>query len=383
MHKEYCIYCGCSNIIHVDEDKWLEQNCHILQCQQCKVMFTELEQRLEDDHSVLDSPPGFDISDEEATLEAVQAAWRSRKDTKANQTLEWLSQHKYPLQHPIEFMIFRDVWQLRDALNSYSILDETKNYDHLYACSKLLDLLANNLQNIDYFLPSYSADKKNAMMHRLHDELILLPAQTIELEKIPAQLQDSFAQTIIQKRASALTACAEQAEYLYTSTHSLDYLKMAAQLLAQCLGHTTVANSSYSQENSKYMRYFLLPKEQYSLTSKHLADITSAIRQTEPNFTTNIPAASWDSLHPHLFRWALTVFIMLIMLLIIKASDYLESIITISYDMLQYILIIGVIFLITVMVLVMYYLNKRYSPSSNEREKENNKRRQLHQRIYE
>ena len=142
-------------------------------------------------------------------------------------------------------------------------------------------------------------------MRRLSDILRLLPAQTIEVNKLPAPQQDSFVQTIMQKRTSALTACAEQAESLYDSTHSLDYLKTAALLLAQCLGRTAVFNSSLSPKNPDYVRYLLLPEKQYSLISKHLADIISVIRQTEPTFNAQTPATSWYKLHPYLFSFTL------------------------------------------------------------------------------
>ncbi len=232
MDTNTCIYCGSSGIIPVDEEHYLEQNLHILQCRQCRVMFTEMKQRMEADNTPLDYKPDFDVSDEEATLNAV---WKQWDKSWSCHNLELLFQHKQPLKHPAEFMIYRGLWQVLYASYSCDILAPGKNFDHRYACEHLLAMLINNLRQIEYFLSSYTEEQRLRAMRRLYEALVRLREDEIYVRQATGDIE-AFADSVYQQRLTAVITLAEQLEDMYDAGHGLDCLKMAGRLWHKCLG---------------------------------------------------------------------------------------------------------------------------------------------------
>ena len=285
MYQDHCLYCGSSDIIPVDEEHYLEQNLHILQCQNCKIMFTELEQRMEADTTPLDYKPDFDVSDEEAVLEAVWKEWRHNTDTdlliirlsKWNRTLELLFQHKYPLHHPAEYIIFRDIWQICDALHCYNILKEAKNYDHVYACNLLLDLLINNLQNIDHYLYAYTEKQQMRALQRICCVTAYLQGQPIFIScKLDPKQIDYYTASIMQKRVDALRALAKQLEDLHNTSHGLEFLKMAGELWRKSMGSSLILGTKHRRMHPE--------KDKLRATEKKIKDIEESIRRVDPKY---------------------------------------------------------------------------------------------------
>ena len=287
MNQDHCLYCGSSDIIPVDEEHYLEQNLHILQCRQCRVMFTELEQRLEADSTPLDYKPDFDVSDEDATLDAVWKQWNKSQ----SHNLELLFQHKHPLKHPVEFMIYRDLWQVVDAANSYEILTPDKNYDHCYACEHLHSMLINNLRLLEYFLSTYTEEQRLCAMRRLYKALGWLRGLTIYVGRVKSDSRTEFAVATNQQRVTALTALAGQLEDIYEAGHDQEYLKMAGRLWNKCLGSGRMYNE---YTHRKTYTFLLLPESQSKQINLKNSEISRTIHQIEPGFLmSEPPSLSW------------------------------------------------------------------------------------------
>lgn len=288
MNNDHCLYCGSSDIIPVDEEHYLEQNLHILQCRNCLAMFTELEQKLEADGTLPDYKPNFNTSDEEAVLDAVWKIWHSNELTLSTHipgwehTLELLFLRKHPLKHPAEFMIYRDYWQICDALQHCNILQDTDNYDHFYTCTHLLSLLIINLQNIDYFLSAYSEEQHLRAMQRICGVLANLMGMTILTGRLDPKQINTFAVSIVQKRFDAITVLADQLEDLYSAGRNLEYLKMAARLWNSCMENIYIEGENLNSQDPHFRQYIGLSKEKNRQISKKIAEINTYIRQAEP-----------------------------------------------------------------------------------------------------
>ena len=292
ISDNHCIYCGSKNIIPVDDDKWLEQNCHILLCQNCHIMFTELEQKLEADRSSLDNQPDRSATDENTDLETIRKIINTSTEYyKWNLTLELLFQHKYPLRHPIEFMIYRDIWQVRDAIGQYMILKDSKEYDHIYACGKLFDLLINNLENLDYYLQSYDEEQRFQTLKSLSEDMIKFYETAIFVGRIEDSHRDAFIHSILQKRAASLKMLADQLVYLQDTAHGIDYLKMAGNILTNCLNKSYVCRENLSPKNSNYMKRIAIPQNTRTVIEKQIAEISDNIRRFEPDYKIAAPAS--------------------------------------------------------------------------------------------
>ena len=210
MNQDHCLYCGSSNITEVDEKQSPGQRLHILQCQQCQVMFTELEQRFEADRT----PADCAVSREETTLETAEDLI---EDGQYNLALELLGRHKYPLNHPLMFMICRDVCQAAGALENRHILGINKGFDCLPAGETLLDMLANNLRNMEYYLPK---DDEEELLYQLDsvesavDTLLISPFTMVIKSPLPRERRRQLTDSILRKRREIMEYLASFLEAL-------------------------------------------------------------------------------------------------------------------------------------------------------------------------
>ena len=321
MNNDHCLYCGSSDIIPVDEEHYLEQNLHILQCRQCRVMFTELEQRMEADSTPLDYKPDFDVSDEEVTLDAVWKQW----DELWHHNLELLFQHKHPLKHPVEFMVYRDLWQVLDASYNYRLLTpDKKNYDHLYASEHLLAMLINNLRQIEYFLSSYTEEQRLRAMQRLYEALSGLRREKIFVGIFPggpenriSSQQNDFATSIYQQRLDAIIALAEQLEDMYEAGHGPEYLKMAGRLWHKCTGTGRMYDEGSGLIFSTQWIIYLPEKRRKDIAEK-VSAISKKIHKIEPDFRMAEPVSrNWKKLLP----WGCGVIYILLVIVVTMALD--------------------------------------------------------------
>ena len=210
MDTNTCIYCGSSDIIPVDEEHSLEQSLHIMQCRNCKIMFTELEQRFEADRT----QPDCGVSREETTLETAEDLI---EDGQYNRALELLGRHKYPLNHPLPFMICRDVCQAAGALENRHILGINKGFDCLPAGEALLDMLANNLRNMEYYLPK---DDEEELLYELDcaesavEVLLCFPFMMVIKSPLPRERRQKLIDSILRRRREIMEYLASFLEAL-------------------------------------------------------------------------------------------------------------------------------------------------------------------------
>ena len=210
MNQDHCLYCGSSNITEVDEKQSPGQRLHILQCQQCQVMFTELEQRFEADRTQADCA----VSSEETTLDKADDLIM---DGQYNRALELLARHKYPLEHPLMFIIYRDVCQAAGALENRHILGINKGFDCLPAGEALLDLLANNLRNMEYYLPK---DDEEELLYELDcaesavEVLLCFPFMLVIKSPLPRERRQELIDSILRRRREIMEYLASFLEAL-------------------------------------------------------------------------------------------------------------------------------------------------------------------------
>lgn len=320
MKNGHCPYCGSENILDFNRSPNLDRNCLMFHCQNCQMMFTDLERRFELDETPLDYKPSFDAGDEIATLEAVWNIMTDRgtfwKIQIVDPIYKWpfafelLFQHAYPLQYPLEFMIYRIYWQLNEAMTRYSILTmhPTGYYDHCVTCTELFDVLINNLSHLEYYLSALDEERRLQAMQRLSEVLYELRNIPIFIGKIEAVRRTEFAAAIVKQRCQALINLAEQAENLgdASNPNGLVYLKMAAQLWNSCQATTTVYCETLYYRDNDFCTYRQVPDDLAVLISKKVAELCSAIRQKDPHFDIKKPIKK-TKMRVNLYIWAGTL----------------------------------------------------------------------------
>ena len=228
MNKEHCPYCGSGSFTPLEAEQNPELSVQLLQCQSCGIMFTDLERRWEIDETPLEIKPQFDIRDEEATL---CAANELLTEGAYNSALELLFQHKYPLESPLMFMVYRDICQAASALENIHILSIAKGFDSLLASEALLDLLDHNLQGLDAYLPD-DEEQRFSALEQIHEALLFLCPECYIIvgSQLPQERRQELIDSVIQKNFSIMESFAAYLEALPPSEHRQEYLAMAKEL---------------------------------------------------------------------------------------------------------------------------------------------------------
>lgn len=157
MTNDYCPYCGSPEIVNY-KAKSPDNAIQVLRCKNCSLMFTDLDRRFETSYMPKKKGSKLEPSAEEATL---KSAWKlmyrtitdSNGNILGNLALERLFQHGYPLNHPLEFMVYRNICQIGSAFQHNHILGTCRNYNPVNDSGLLLDILYSNVQHLDYHLP--------------------------------------------------------------------------------------------------------------------------------------------------------------------------------------------------------------------------------------
>ena len=227
MFAEKCLYCGSRQLKEIDTGTEAGSDSRLVQCQTCRVMFSELEQRFENDRTPLDYKPKFDIRSEEAVLnEALKLIYR----WEWNSALELLFQLKSPLERPAEFLLFRGICRAGAVLKQESILSSGSDYDHEGACGTAFDMLDNNLLALDYYLASKSEEERLSVLQRIYHLMWVFCVAPITVKGLPLSLQEPLANSLIQRSADLLGSFADYLEGLQGTPNGVVYLNMAAAL---------------------------------------------------------------------------------------------------------------------------------------------------------
>ncbi len=223
MQRNHCIYCGSEDVILVNDSYLSKRNCQITQCRYCGIMFTELEQRFE----AYSTPTDCDVSQEEATLDTANDLIQ---DGQYNRALELLAQHKYPLKHILTFIIYRDVCQVASALEDQYILGINEDFDCIQASDILMGMLANNLRNMDYYLPDNDEEERFYLLAETANVLEILlffPFMVVINSPLPRKQRRELVDSILRQRREIMESFISFVEGLPKDDDSQDYLQMA------------------------------------------------------------------------------------------------------------------------------------------------------------
>ncbi|MDO5297382.1 MAG: hypothetical protein Q4F00_12290 [bacterium] len=385
----HCPYCGSDQITTIEDELYLEQNCHIRQCRHCQVHFSELEQRLEADKTPLDCQPDCDMSSEDSILTRAAVLMSQNQ---WNSALELLFVHGYPLEKPLEYLIYRDVCQAASSLQQISILAVGKNYDPLYASNAQLSLLLYNLQHMDYYLPTDDSEKRHDILQRIGIAIYLLSYSAIYTEGLPHTLQDEFINSNIQIRQAIFQCLADIFAQQSDPSHELSYLSSAAVMLQRCLGHER-SGTIYVPYNGEHLyvnrqtdkvKAVKLPEEIIVPIEKRLekmAEEISALKAAAEPDPDPQPLPQ-PSIISSLISFKSLVFIIIPGLLLIGGLCYLGLYSDSEYSIS---LIIEILFSILTLILIgiLYrYTAKIKKNSKAVKRTEDQKRRQLYSRLY-
>ena len=295
MRNDQCIYCGSEHLIDINIEPPKDQNCRILQCPDCQVMFSELDQRFYSSCPPLEEQPKFDMSDETAALDA---AFKLMKKSRWNHALELLFQPRRLSEHTAEFLVYRSVCQAAACLQQDSILREGKDYDHQYACGLTLTMLSHNLQTLENSLASETEEKRLAILRRITQTVKYFGSVTIIVAEQPIELQDFLAQECLKNRSEALRTLADYLESLQNNANGTAYLKMAAELLHTALGEYD-SGSFFVKDSSKYGINLKLPDKITAVIKNDLQRLNSIIVKTDPRYLKSIkPPLLYAALSP-------------------------------------------------------------------------------------
>ena len=274
MAANYCIYCGSSELSVPGSLKSASDNRRLFHCQTCRTVFTDLELRFDEYRAAAAPQRGTDGNGEKAAL---QKAWKFMRQMRWNTALEQLGQHVYPLEHKLEFMIFRDVCQINSWLMNCSIIGGGASYGH-----SLLDMLDSNMQNIEDWLPADDEKARLQILQNVYNAVMHL-GNTVLSYRTDIQI-------IIRKRAAVICVLAAFLQEQQSSSYNREYLGMAADLLSNALGRqqTGVFYVNTGQEQSEP---FSLPLSMIKQISEMRAVNAEQIRKFSPDSGTNNQAA--------------------------------------------------------------------------------------------
>ncbi|MDO5297455.1 MAG: hypothetical protein Q4F00_12655 [bacterium] len=290
MTNDYCPYCGSPEIVNY-KAKSPDNAIQVLRCKNCSLMFTDLDRRFETSYMPKKKGSKLEPSAEEATL---KSAWKlmyrtitdSNGNILGNLALERLFQHGYPLNHPLEFMVYRNICQIGSAFQHNHILGKCRNYSPVNDSGLLLDILYSNVQHLDYHLP-LDEEKRLQTLSRLSEAMLLFTDIKIDRGLLTGQVQE-FLSYSAQKRLEIQCAFADCLLTFQNGVHGLDYLKMAHKILKKCLiasgsGRLSYTSSKYYQQrpgsDASHGHYQLAPLITISIPQEVLAPLRKRIQE--------------------------------------------------------------------------------------------------------
>ncbi|MDO5296785.1 MAG: hypothetical protein Q4F00_09155 [bacterium] len=243
-----CPYCGHTKIIRADPSVHFtfsgSPSTHSLtlhqdfyKCSVCGLHLTELELNKENEYaekhelSASQSLLSANLPSAKLSEETIlRQAWDLMQKKKWNKALKELFTVGYPLRHPLEFMIYRNICQAAPLLVcSLSALD--KRYQQL-------NIINHNLTCLNYYLPDGSDTEGNgeaSTLRTIFNTMMLLGSLPVVLHAHPIANGPIYYTHIM--RAAALSTLADFLELstVNNSRNNEEYLKLAVQLLHKCL----------------------------------------------------------------------------------------------------------------------------------------------------
>ena len=396
-----CIYCGSNDVAEYVDHDILEHANQVFVCHSCQFMFTDLERRFEKDYKPKYKNAGAASErDEEATINYVHNLLSNdinvAKCLPWNTALEHLSNHDEAIKHPLEYMVYRDICQIGSACAQNHILKECENYDPIADSIVLLNVLNNNLQHLDYFLPKNDEDKRFIILQRLYNAMLLFADAPIKKAPLKGEEAKEFVKQNMEKRITAIIALTDHLVGLQDTADGVDYLKMAKEILKKCLdtyetnyfSYTVTKNAEarhrdryrdrelFTTEDISPLKTYIVSKENFDNIIERLRTINGGLSQMDPNYK------------PEWFETALSVAIVVVLALVGYAAyhfrgESIQRLLISSSDALTFIVPL-------VLIAVMAYFSIRKKRAANDtktatsynKRRESDKSQELNQQLY-
>ena len=261
-------------------------------CSNCGLIFTQQEITKEEERRSRQEfyqnadNPDEQITEEETLAEAKQTLKKSLWDDELNEgmpslglvshytvqkktcddVLDMLFRHGFPFQHPLEFMIYRDLCQAGSLLTC--IKDRIGDrYQHL-------DNMLSDVQHLSYFLPK-DEEELFRILSGICEALLMLGDMVIychtDNETTNRRNRDFFTDQTGRKRAAIIGLFADQLEERKDSAHGTDYLKMALKLWHKIL--------EQAYESNVYLKLGLGSDEMTQIPQQMRQQIVAKIQQ--------------------------------------------------------------------------------------------------------
>lgn len=272
MQTRHCLYCGQEFKLSFDEPQrppWLGEFSRLFKytyeseecdrpmlqytCSKCGLTLTQTDLDNDKIHrseqeSYRDLANASALSTEEETLEEVKGllhkclsldfydylqqsfeALEQQAVTQyavCSQALGLLFRHGYPLQHPLEFALCRDLCRVAPLLLCHKFCHNERHGRY-----QQLDVMLSNALHLSYFLSQSDSEQLCQTLTRLSDIFLLLGDLPMCCHTEPPKEHDpGYTDLTCRKRAAIIGALALQLEEFKDSPQGTEYLKMAQRL---------------------------------------------------------------------------------------------------------------------------------------------------------
>ena len=282
MAMQKCLYCNTGTLLHVKPssdfyDMSYEKEgisslpLDLYQCDTCGIQCTKLE--VDKAGSNGRSPFSAALQPETSEEELLVQAWNLMRKSDWEEALTVLFRAGSPLEHPLDFLICRDICQIAPLL-----LGSRYDLENRYT---KLKMLLNDLSRLVYFITDDGdSDTTFNTLNRLYAALMLLGTLPVKRHVIytfgaPAYYTNRY-------RAAALCAYADYLEAIAFSQekHGTQYLKMAVQLCHRSLE----ACKEKEQLLPHRILYLNLPPNDRRQINAKISKLNAEIKLRDPQF---------------------------------------------------------------------------------------------------
>ncbi|MDO5296784.1 MAG: hypothetical protein Q4F00_09150 [bacterium] len=289
--SKHCPYCGQAKIIRIfptshfklyGNPKYGETSLPLpqlyFQCLHCGFQLTPLEISKATEYADRNGPTvrretSRTLPEEERIL---QQAWAFMQEKQWESALNTLFSRSYPLEHPLEFMVYRNICQTAPLLTCKLAVLEDR--------IQKLDILLNNISRLSYYFAEDNKEEYQTLK-KLFDALLFLGSLPVKHHCV--HVAEGPVSLTYYRRAAILSTFAD---FLETCTvgnqkDTAEYLKMATVLLHKSL--------ESARENNRLLPCGLsrlkLPPEVRRQINSRIRQFNAEIIGLDPNYAPTDP----------------------------------------------------------------------------------------------
>ena len=290
--KMRCLYCG-KNELNIPGNPYLNDTNtkEPYKCDNCGIQCSQ--QDIDQDAKRLKTTgyfPGMKPANPDNGVDenrVLHSAWELMKKGEWDMAFAELWKKGGTYEHPLEFIIFRSLCQA-------AVLFSRPKATPSERCQKL-DILINNLNSLNYYLPDDDKAGTFNTFKRITDALMLLGDLTIKYPDEKIKDHTNY------RRAIILSGFADvlELETIGNSQYCAEYLKLGVQLLHKSL--------DLAQEKpTKFLPYFeeqlCLPTSERLQINAKIKKLNSQIKMRDPGFSALQPPPLPKVMPPPLVR---------------------------------------------------------------------------------